>query len=859
MRQLMVLAAALTGAFAGLSGAAGAAERNVLPPEVTPTHYAAHIMPDAANLAFRGEVTIDVEVTTPTDRVTLNAAELAIDSAAFDGAAAARVEIDAAGQTASFVFAQPIPVGHHTLALAWHGKISQFTSGFFAVDYDTAAGKQRLLATKFEPAAARRFMPLWDEPAIKATYTLTADVPAGQMALSNMPVASQTPLDGGLKRVVFQPSPKMSSYLLFFGVGDLERITTRVGKTEVGVLVRKGAAQKAAFALAAAKQILPYYNEYFGTPYPLPKLDLIASPGAGSFSAMENWGAIFYFENALLIDPKTSADADRQRVYTVIAHEMAHQWFGDLVTMTWWDELWLNEGFASWMEVKATDHFHPEWAPWLQTQIDRERAMRLDALPVSHPVVQDVPDGPTANQAFDSITYDKGQAVIRMLEAHLGETGFRNGVRAYMKTHAYGSSVTDDLWRALEASTKQPVKAVADGFIKQPGVPLIRVADDGGLSQERFSFDPTAQPGAWSIPVTVRALASDETAKLLVKAGPAIPAPVDAPLLANADQTAYARVAYSAGPFEAVRRRFTGLAAADQLGLLSDAWALGQAGDVPAPQALELIVRLPAKADAVVWSRALDILTEIDRLEPAGPARTAYRAWARSALATVFADIGWAHVPGEPENAGVLRERLLMLLSQFDDPAVAADAQQRFAAFVANPASLPGPLRRPLLRIVGRHADAARFEQLRKLAAVSDDPLEKRLLDEALSMARDPTLARQALAIAVTPEVPASVGPQMIRQVAVEHPDLAWAFAVGNLAAVSSVLDLRQRYQYLPGVASASSNAARADDLQALAERDYPPGARRFADQAEAEIRLRARVRAERLPQIDAWVAAQGR
>lgn len=277
-------------------------------------------------------------------------------------AAVPTVSIDAQAQTATFTFAQPLAVGSYTLAMDYTGKIGTQANGLFAIDYENKAGKQRALYTQFENSDARKFVPSWDEPAYKATFDLTATVPSSQMAVSNMPAALTTELGQGLKRVRFAPSPKMSTYLLFFGLGDFERATLQAGATEVGVVTQSGAIAQARFALESSRDVLLEYNDYFGTPYPLPKLDNVASPGSSRFfGAMENWGAIYTFEHAMLLDPAISTQSDKQAVFSIAAHEIAHQWFGDLVTMAWWDDLWLNEGFASWMEGRTTGKLHPEW------------------------------------------------------------------------------------------------------------------------------------------------------------------------------------------------------------------------------------------------------------------------------------------------------------------------------------------------------------------------------------------------------------------------------------------------------------------------------------------------------------------
>ncbi|MBM6578390.1 M1 family metallopeptidase [Microvirga sp. SRT01] len=836
-----------------------AAERQVLPADVVPLHYDVAIMPDAAALSFSGEVGTDVQVATTTGRIVVNAADLVLDSATLDGKTPLTIAIDKAAETATLTAPGMIAPGRHRVTIRWHGAISKFTSGFFALDYDDAAGtKKRMIATKFEPAAARRFMPLWDEPARKASYTLTADVPATDLALSNTPVAKEVTLPGGRKRVTFAKTPKMSSYLLFFASGDLERLSRKDGKVEVGIVTRRGVASRGQEALDTAVQLLPYYNSYFGAEYPIAKLDLIAGPGSGSFSAMENWGAIFFFENALLLDPASITESARQQIYSVVAHEMAHQWFGNLVTMDWWNDLWLNEGFASWMATTATSRFHPEWKPWLGSQIDRAGAMRLDALPGTHPVIQDVASGPAANQAFDGITYGKGEAVIRMLEAYVGAMPFQRGVQAYMAAHAYGNTVNDDLWTSIEAASGQPVAAIAADFLGQAGVPLVNVAGGGPVSQGRFSFDPAATAGRWTLPLTIRPLAGGSGQPWLMTAA-TTRLPTAAPTLVNAGQAAYARVSYAAPAYAPVLAAFPSLPAADQIGLLSDAWALGQAGKGPAARALELARALPADADPLAWTQALSAIGETTGLEAGTPGDAAWQGWVRATVAAPFARLGWTAKPGESANDAILREALIYTLGRADEPTVLVEAKRRFAGWQRDRASLPAALVDPVLILAGRNADAATFAMFRSAAKAEADPERKAALYAYMAGVRDPALAAEMLTIATGGEAPPARAARLVAQVARVHPDLAWTHALATLPAVAPNLDLRQRFQYLPSVASGSASAARADELHAIAARDFPEGSRRFADQAEAGIRQRARLKQTMLPKVDRWIASSGR
>ncbi|MDB6163468.1 MAG: aminopeptidase, partial [Xanthomonadaceae bacterium] len=520
MRRLQANALSLAVAFVSLSAAAQSATPQTttqLPRNVRPTHYDVAVVPHAQAMDFDGRVAVAIDVLQPTASITLNAEDLvfsAVTVAAAKGGSttpASHVAVDADQQTATFTFAKPLPVGAYVLTMAYTGRIGTQANGLFALDYDTPAGHKRALYTQFENSDARRFIPSWDEPDYKATFDLQATVPSAQMAVSNMPAAKTTVLPNGMTQVRFMASPKMSTYLLFFALGDFDRATLQSGRTQVGVVTQKGLVPQARFALESSRDVLREYNEYFGTPYPLPKLDNVAAPGQSQFfGAMENWGAIFTFEHTLLLDPTIASESDRQRVFEVAAHEMAHQWFGDLVTMRWWDDLWLNEGFATWMSARTTTKLHPEWHSELSEVESRQSAMSRDSVASTHPVVQHVETVEQASQAFDAITYSKGAAVIRMLESYVSADAWRTGVRSYMRKHAYGNTVSDDFWQSVEKAAGKPITAIAHDFTLQPGVPLIRVESgtcSGGkttlqLTQGEFTRDrPDKTPLTWPVPV----------------------------------------------------------------------------------------------------------------------------------------------------------------------------------------------------------------------------------------------------------------------------------------------------------------------------------------------------------------------
>ncbi|WP_231499425.1 M1 family metallopeptidase [Caulobacter sp. UNC358MFTsu5.1] len=841
-----------------------------LPRGVVPTHYDLAFTPDADKLTFTASVKIAVEVVKPTTTITLQAADLEFVKVEMAGVGAAKVSVDAEAQTATFTFDKPVSAGAHVLAIDYSGKIYKQAAGLFALDYDTDQGKKRALYTQFENSDARRFIPSWDEPFFKATYDVQVTVPTGQMAIGNMPIAKTEELPGGKSKVTFATSPKMSTYLLFFGLGDFDRATAKVGDVEMGVITKKGDLAKADFALKSSGPILQWYNDYFGAPYPLPKLDHIAAPGQSQFfSAMENWGAIFYFEYALLDDPAISTQGDRQNIYTTVAHEMAHQWFGDLVTMQWWDDLWLNEGFASWMESRATEHFHPEWNSQLGSVANREYAMGLDSLATTHPVVQHVETVDQASQAFDAITYEKGEAVIRMLEGYVGPEAWRSGVRAYIKAHAHGNTQTDDLWIEVEKAAGKPITAIAHDFTLQPGIPLITV-DAGAcaagktpvtLTQGEFSRDkPTKTPLAWRVPVSAQVAGSSSVAKTLVVGGKgSLTVDGCGPVVVNAGQSGYFRTLYTPKAFAGVSANFAKLPAIDQLGVISDAWALGLNGQQAVTDALDLVMATPADADPQVWGKVAGVLTNVDGMYESAPAdRAAFRKLAIARLAPVFQKVGWTAQPGEAAPVATLRTTLINALSILGDPAVIAEAKRRYAADKTDPTAVPGPLRKVILSSIGRNADAAAWNALREQAKAEKTPLIRDQLYTQLASVQDEALAAKALDLALSGEPSETLAANMVSKAAQLHPDLAFDYAVAHKDAVNGKVDAASATKFIPGLARGSADPAMIGKVRAYAEANLPAGSRGEAEKSVASITDRIKSRKAALPAITAWVAKKG-
>lgn len=844
-----------------------------LPRVAVPSHYRIKVVPDAANLKFTGEASIDVEVKQPTKALTLNAADLSFTSASIKAAGkkkatAGTVSVDEKAQTVTVAFPKELAPGKYSLSFVYAGIINQQANGLFALDYKDGEGAdKRALFTQFEAPDARRFVPSWDEPSYKATFDLSVIVPKGQMAVGNMPITSSVEQKDGTSLVTFGTSPKMSTYLLFLGMGDLERMTAMSGPTEVGVITGKGNVKKAQVALDAAVEILPYYNDYFGTPFPLPKLDNVAGPGQSQFfSAMENWGAIFTFERAFLVDPKSTSEATKRRVYEIVAHEMAHQWFGDLVTMAWWDDLWLNEGFASWMATKVTDKMKPEWQTLLNRVDGREQAMALDAYVTTHPVVQHVTTVEEASQAFDSITYEKGEAVISMLESFAGEDAWRDGIRAYMKAHAYGNTVTSDLWSAVEDAGAKGLSDVAKDFTSQPGIPLVKVDNakcEGGmttltLSQGEFSRDAReskdSAPLSWHVPVKAQTLGGEVRTMVLQGTG-SITVPGCSAYVVNAGQAGYYRSLYPAENVAALAKSFTQLPSIDQLGLLADNWQLGLGGYQPFARTLDLVDAVPADAsDAILIALPAYVSAPHDMFEGDDATQKRILAYASGKLTPILARIGYDAKDGEGAQVPLLRQSLIATLGDMGDAAVVGEARHRFDALAANPEALDGPLKFTWLNIVAKNADQATWDKLRAMANAAPSALEKAQYFSLLGRAKDEKLTAQALDLAMTDEPGKTTSADIISSVSFDHSMQAVDFALAHLDKYMDLIDISAQTRAISRLGGGSADLVMADKLSAYADEHLTPEARKTTDRAIAAVKARAATRARLKPEILAWL-----
>ena len=845
-----------------------------LPKQVVPTDYAIRIVPNIEKLTFTGTETVKLSVRAPVRELVLNALEIEIASAAIDDKTLPKsaVNIDRKNELVTIALASELPAGDHHLALTFSGKINQQGRGLFYARYQEqgTTAKKTMLGTQFEATDARRLFPCWDEPSFRARFQLTAVVPENWLAISNMPVESETKIDKG-KEVRFGTTPPMASYLNVFVAGELDSIETQSGGVQIRVITTKGKTEWGRYALESSAKILKYYNDYFGVPYPLPKLDQIAVPG-GFGGAMENWGSITYFESVLLFDPEKSSDNTKHDIFAVIAHEMAHMWFGDLVTMAWWDNLWLNEGFASWMGTKCTAHFNPQWEVWLRKNVPRdparrvgiakEQAMEGDARSTTHPVQQPIATEAEANSAFDDITYKKGQSFIRMLESFLGEDVFRDGIRRYIAAHKYSNSTTVDLWNALAEASGKPVGEIAASWTEQPGFPVVKVkrGDNGNvsLSQERFTVNfKNAPPLQWKIPLTYSVAGQTPTSLLMTnKAAELKNIPPDRALKLNVNGTGNYRVEYDRSSWNLLLGSLANLTVEDRVNLLSDAWALVQANRAALSLYLGLVEKLPSSTELAEREQIINVFDFINSLLIGRPERENFQGYARSLLRPSFDALGWNPKSGEPANAGNLRASLIAALGDLNDPEIVSGCRDRFQKYLANPKSLPPDLRRPIFVVVAHYTDEATWNKLHELGLKTTSIEEKQNYYDALAGAIDPKLANKTLPIALTDELPTSRALFLVSKVArqSEHPDMAWAFATANMKALLAKADALAANSYAPSLFTFFSESARANELKAYAKANLSASSAREVVKAVDEVEFRSEFKQRLMPQLIAWI-----
>lgn len=765
-----------------------------LPTTVTPERYAIRLTPDLTTWTFAGEETVTIQIHQPVGMIVTNAAELAIDSVAIKDAKgkvlAGNVVLDNDNERVCFSFPADLLIGRSELSIKFSGILNDKLHGFYRSTYKGADGKdQPLASTQFESTDARRAFPCWDEPAFKAVYQVTLVVDEKLTAISNAGIVHETRLPGtGKKEVVFADSMKMSTYLVAFIVGEFEATEpVMVGNAPLRVWAVPGKKRLANFAVAIGKASLEHFSAYYGIPYPGDKLDLIAIPDFAS-GAMENLGAITFRETALLVDSEKATRTELERVADVVSHENAHMWFGDLVTMRWWNGLWLNEAFATFMEMLAVDAWKPEWRRWDSFTVSRAAAMQVDGLKSTRPIEFPVEKPEEAAGMFDVLTYEKGASVLRMLEQYLSAEAFRDGIRLYLQRHQYDNAETTDLWDALEDSTKQPVRALMDTWIFQPGFPLISVVKEGKtlvLSQQIFRYiqDGTDLARCWHVPIFLRvgtpAGVVNETL-LMTDQEQRVEFSDDIDwAVVNAGGHGFYRVRYSTELATALKGGlYKVLSAVERFGLINDAWATTLGGITSLTDYLDLIELLRDEDDVNVWTTVIGSCHHLARiLDDEQCAALEQR------LSALFAPaverIGWSVKAGESELASQLRGDLIGALGTVaDDKQTQERARDLFAAYEKNADAVDRNLIPALVSIVAHTGGSGDYEKFSRKFKSAQTPQEETRYLFALGNFREAPLIERTLNLTINGEVRTQNSPYLMRGILLNRRgrDKAWAF-----------------------------------------------------------------------------------
>jgi puromycin-sensitive aminopeptidase len=756
-----------------------------LPDHVRPTRYELHLRPSLGDASFTGSVRIDLDVDAATDELVLNAVDLSIISCDVDGHPASW-QLDEATERLLITAARPVDAGRHTLTIEFEGTLNDKLRGFYRSTYVDADGERQVIATtQMQATDCRRVFPCWDEPAFKAVFAVTLDVADGLTAISNSPEIHRSTADGRCV-IRFGDTMPMSTYLVAFVVGRLEASdVVDVDGVPLRLVHVPGKDHLTGFGLEVGAACLRWFQDYYGISYPGEKVDLVALPDFAA-GAMENLGCITFRENLLLLDPATSTQNERQLVTDVVAHELAHMWFGDLVTMRWWNGIWLNEAFATFMQVAACDAYRPDWKRWTAFGVERSEAFETDSLDSTRSVEFEVRSPADADGMFDVLTYEKGGALLRMLEQYLGEARFRAGVSHYLRLHSYANTETSDLWDAIEATSGDPVRRIMDSWIWQPGYPLVTATIVDGeleLRQRRFRFHPGPEPSdgqQWAIPVHVRV--GEATTRLLFD-GDRATLPLDGdtgePIVVNAGGHGFYRVAYD----DELRSRLDAdtlraLSTLERYNLVDDAWAATIAGRMTAADLLAFLESFRDETDHAVWQAIAVALRGLGRLLDDGAARTAFQGRVR-AIVTPALDALGEPSDDEPDLARRLRGLLVGLVGVLgDDAGTQARCREWFEMASEDPLAVDPELISAATGVVAATGGVDLYERMQARFLAATTPQEQLRHLYALAEFDDEALLLRTCDFAMSGRVKTQNAPFLLRAAMANrrHGPSAWAF-----------------------------------------------------------------------------------
>jgi len=768
-----------------------------LPQTVIPEHYDLALTPDLKTATFTGQEKIDVVIKAQVSTITLNSAEIkftSVTTVVNNASLTAKVALVPDKQQAIFDFGRPLQPGRLTLTIHYTGLLNNELRGF----YLSRTPRRNYAVTQFESTDARRAFPSFDEPAFKATFSVTLNVDTGDTAISNTNIIRDEPLSGAAKHAItFAETPKMSTYLLVFLVGDFKCLSGSSDGVPIRACATPDQVQYGAFALSAAEFTLHYYNTYFGIKYPMPKLDMIGIPDFEA-GAMENFGAITYRESDFLLDLSHASVGAQREVALVVAHEMAHQWFGDMVTMQWWDNTWLNEGFATWMENKPVEAWHPDWKLPEQVALENQATLDLDAQHITRTIRAKAETPDEINEMFDGISYGKAGAMLLMVENYLGEETFRQGVHKYLAAHLYGNATAEDFWSAQTEVSHKPVDKIMNSLVSQPGEALLTFGSVAGSSvpvaQRRFFLNAANAAGnseAWTLPVCFKG-STEKHCEVITEREQQQPIPAAPFLFANAEGKGYYRSNYSEENYRKLLSNVESqLTPEERISLLGDQWALTRAGNSTVASYLDLVHEVRAdESPSVISSVASGLGSISSRIAADKEERSQLSAWIRTQFAPSLQAIGDPSQNDTPARRELRAELLSLVGGLGNDPDTIAQAKAITTRSLADPASADPTLFVSALEIAARSGDETLFTQLKKASVEAPNPQQRESALRALSLFRDPAIEKQALDYAVSGEVrnqdSASFLARELRDI--DTRDFAWQYIQDNWSKVAAQL-----------------------------------------------------------------------
>jgi aminopeptidase N/puromycin-sensitive aminopeptidase len=835
-----------------------------LPAVARPVHYSLWLTPDLVSATFSGDETIDLVLTEPQQSITLNAFEIAFQSVTVNPNGRelkAAVSEDTAKQQATFVFPDKLPAGKIALRIRYTGVLNNELRGF----YLSKTAKRNYAVTQFEATDARRAFPCFDEPAFKATFDIALTVDTRDTVISNTNAISDQPGSAPDKHTVkFATTPKMSTYLVVFLVGDFQCISGSSDSVPIRTCATPDKVDQGSFALKAAEYFLHYYDAYFGIKYPMPKLDMIAIPDFEA-GAMENFGAITYREIDMLIDEKTASLGTMKNVAEDVAHELAHQWFGDMVTMQWWDNVWLNEGFATWMSSKPVAAWRPEWNVPEDRISSLDNVLNLDAGVTTRTIRAQAETPDQINEMFDGISYQKAGAVLGMVENLVGKETFRRGVHEYLAAHLYGNATAEDFWSAQTTISNQPVDKIMQSFVDQPGEPGLTFSSPKNsaieVKQKRFFLSPTAKANtdeSWTIPVCIKGRGSSYKCEVLSSKQHSLPTQDSTLLFANAGGLGYYRSIY---PEDGYRTLFanveTDLTAEERISLLGDEWAIMRANKIPVGSYLDLVAAVKDDSSGIVLGSALKGVQVVNaRIAASEMERTGLAAWVRQTFRGALQRLGPAASDDPPEKKE-LRSALYWTLGTVgNDPDIVAQAKAVAKKYLADPPSVDGTFAETASDLAAVNGDAAYFDELLKVYETSSNLELQQSSLRRLALFSDPQLEKRALDYIVSDKVRNQDSPLLLAAEfrGRQTRDLAWQFTQQSWDKVRSQLTTSSGGSLVVAAGNFCSVEDR-DNVTAFYATHHVPSSERALKLAADQINGCIELRRDQEPKLKEWLA----